>query len=249
MVGPIIGALIRRLATSGADDVEPSVRDSWDSAMASMPTPVMRHLAPPHLAFELELNGAGWQDSPDLDGMDDFNGSITLVGAMATTHRGGLTSLDDGLMIDVDDGFTLPPPAVELDDGLHAMGLARAVDSARSSPLAFGHLPMSRGLQPDIQAPFTIPAATGTGAQVAADDYASTTSSGCSRSSRRRFTLPAHVVKTDLAFPAAAAQSLRVRPSGCQAVRVGRRRIAVRSHRQLASAAPRPKRRCPPCGR
>mmetsp|Transcript_26910 Transcript_26910/g.71055 ORF Transcript_26910/g.71055 Transcript_26910/m.71055 type:complete len:258 (+) Transcript_26910:389-1162(+) len=254
MVGPVLSALMRHLATTAAvetvnapHELEPLGRvetfgreaqgmnqSGWEDSIA---TPVMRHLVPNSLAWELQISSvqaSGWQgwlgrdDMSDDDDDDDY--SMVTFGGVTITEVGSRRNIDRGLMIDLEDGFALPPPAVDLDldDGL---------DATYPSLLAAG-----AGMPFGARAPLSVPARQETG-----DDSSPAASHYCDRSSRQRFTLPAHVVKDELAFSAtSAAQPHRCRPSGCKAVRVGRRRVAVRSRQ--AALAPRSKRRCQPCG-
>lgn len=240
MVGPVLSALLRHLATSAAvenanaaheletfgsfETFGVEAQDGWEGSMSSMPTPVLRNLTPSSLVWQLELGSlqhAGWhgrlgrEDMNDDDEFEEYR-ALTQGGETAASIR-RLQSLDNAMTIDLEDGFALPPPAVDLDE----------------SVIAASALDVSVVAAPHDGIPLTAPLAPPQGRQVALP--------------RERFTLPAHVVKDEIAFPAAsAAQPHRVRPSGCKAVRVGRRRVAVRSRRE--ALPPRSKRRCQQCG-
>jgi hypothetical protein len=246
MVGPVLSALMRHLATSAAVENANAVHEpietfgsfetfgmeahgpsGWEGSVSSMPTPVMRNLAPSSLAWQLELgslNSAGWHGwlgRDDMNDDDDDYCALTMGGETAASIGGRLQSVDSGMIIDLEDGFALPPPAVDLDEIIIA---APALDESVVAAPAHEGIPLAPPLAPPQGRP-------------------------------ERFTLPAHVVKDidELAFPAAAvaaaAQPLRgVRPSGCKAVRVGRRRVAVRSRREALPPPSRSKRRCQPCG-
>lgn len=259
MVGPVIGALMRHLATSAADTVsyelDPVAVDargrhaaSLDSEIASMPTPVMRHLAPTNIAWELELvgNGVGWHRWLNVNtvaAVNDLDHDMEVQGEAPATN-GHPPGFDVRQLVDVEDGFALPPPAVDLDDGTFMMPSGLLDHAAGTSAPVVANPPIHRGTPLGVPSLSSVSAGSPT-ASLEASDEASVGGHGCDRLSRQRFTLPAHVVKDELSFSASSAvQPLRVRPSGCQAVRVGRRRVAVRS-RQVGSAH----RRITACGR